>query len=158
MSASVRDFARIGLLWLNRGRWRERQLIQSDLFDACQRPQTPADLPNTVKAATDDYLKIGTYGGESDHFSKAGPGIYGFNWWFNATGGKHPDVLTWPDAPADTYMSLGLKGNNTAMMPSLGLLVASANGDWGPNEAGKRDSVMNQRLRLIAQAGTPVAP
>ncbi len=130
---TTRDFARIGWLWLNRGKWGDRQLIRADLYDACQRPQAPADLPNTVKADTNDYLEIGTYGGESDHFSKSGPGVYGFNWWFNTTGGKHPDTIAWPDAPADTYMSLGLRGNNTAMMPGLRLLVASANGDWGPN-------------------------
>jgi hypothetical protein len=47
-------------------------------------------------------------------------------------------------------MSLGLHGNNTAMMPGLGLLVVSAEGDWGPNGQGKSDSVFNQRLRLIA--------
>ena len=156
ISASARDFARIAWLWLNRGRWGDQQLLRRDLVDECQRPQVPADLPLTEKAATDDYLKIGTYGGESDHFSKAGPGIYGFNWWFNAKGARHPDESTWPDAPADTFMSLGLHGNHTAMMPELRLLVASAEGDWGPNEPGKHDTVMNQRLRLIAHAGTPV--
>ncbi len=155
ISASVRDFARIGWLWLNAGKWQDRQLIQRELFEACRRPQVPVDLPMTVKAPTDDYLKIGTYGGDSDHFSQAGPGTYGFNWWFNAKGGKHPDSLAWPDAPPDTFMSLGLHGNNTAMMPSLGLLVVSANGDWGPNDQGKSESVFNQRLRLIAHAGTP---
>ncbi len=158
ISASVRDFARIAWLWLNRGRWGDQQLLRRDLVDACQRPQVPAELPLTEKAATDDYLKIGTYGGESDHFSKAGPGIYGFNWWFNAKGARHPDKLTWPDAPADTFMSLGLHGNHTAMMPELRLLVASADGDWGPNEPARHDTVMNQRLRLIAHAGTPVVP
>lgn len=157
ISASVRDFGRIAWLWLNRGKWNEQQLVRRDLIDECQRPQAPANLPNTVKAATDDYLKIGTYGGESDHFSKAGPGIYGFNWWFNAKGARHPNELTWPDAPEDTFMSLGLHGNHTAMMPGLRLLVVSASGDWGPNEPGSHETVMNQRLRLIAHAGTPAA-
>ena len=86
----MRDFARIAWLWLNRGRWGERQLIGRELFDECLQPQVPADLPNTVKAATDDYLGIGTYGGESDHFVEAGPGIYGFNWWFNAPAASTP--------------------------------------------------------------------
>ena len=156
ISASVRDFGRIAWLWLNRGRWNDRQLIGRELFDECQRPQVPIDLPNTVKAPTDDYLHIGTYGGESDHFSQAGPGVYGFNWWFNATPGGHPGERAWPDAPADTYMSLGLRGNCTAMMPDLKLLVVCAMGDWGPNQPAEPQSVMNQRLRLIAYAGTPV--
>ena len=60
-------------------------------------PQVAKDLPNTQQADTNDYLDIKTYGGGSDHFAKCGPGIYGFNWWFNDTGGKHPDTLTWPD-------------------------------------------------------------
>lgn len=158
ISASVRDFARIAWLWLNRGQWGERQLIRRELFDECLRPQVPSDLPNTVKAATDDYMKIGSYGGDSDHFSKAGPGEYGFNWWFNAQGGRHPDTRSWPDAPADTFMSMGLHGNHTAMMPSLGLLVVAAEADWGTGEPGHREGVLNQRLRLIAHAGTPVDP
>lgn len=156
ISASVRDFARIAWLWLNRGKWGEKQMIRRELIDDCQRPQVPADLPNTVRAATDDYLKIGSYGGDSDHFSKAGPGEYGFNWWFNAKGGKHPDTLSWPDAPPDTFMSMGLHGNHSAMMPSLGLLVVAAEADWGSGEPGRNASVVNQRLRLIAHAGTPV--
>ena len=70
ISASVRDFARIAWLWCNRGHWGDKQLIGRELFDECLHPQVPADLPITVKAATDDYLGIGTYGGESDHFSR----------------------------------------------------------------------------------------
>lgn len=155
ISASVRDFARIAWLWLNRGQWGKRQLVRRELIDACQRPQVLADLPLTQQAKTDDYLKIGTYGGESDHFSKAGPGMYGFNWWFNAKGGRQPEVLAWPDAPPDTYMSLGLRGNNTAMMPGLRLLVVSAQGNWGENEQGTHESRMNQLLSQIAAAGTP---
>lgn len=156
ISASVRDFARIAWLWLNKGQWNGKQLVRRELMEECQRPQAPADLPTSVDAATDDYLKIGTYGGESSHFSQAGPGIYGFNWWFNGTGPRHPTEITWPDAPRDTFMSLGLKGNHTAMIPSLRLLVVSALGDWGPNLPGQRDSVMSQRLRLIAHAGATV--
>lgn len=154
ISASVRDFSRLAWLWCNEGRWGDQQLIRHDLFVACRQPQVPRGLPNTIKAATDDYLMIGTYGGESDHFSKAGPGIYGFNWWFNAPFSPLSEAITWPDAPADTYMSLGLRGNNTAIIPSLRLVVASASGDWGQTEPGKAESVMNQRLKLIAEAGT----
>ena len=99
MSASVRDFARIAWFWLNRGNWGGKQLLPRTYFTAYMRPQVPKDLPLTQRAETNDYLKIGTYGGGSNHFSRSGPGIYGFNWWFNRTGRDHPDRLTWPDAP-----------------------------------------------------------
>lgn len=154
MSASVRDFARIVWLWLNRGRWHEHTLIEQQLFDQNMCPQVPEDLPNSIQAATRDYLKIGSYGGESNHFSLAGPGIYGFNWWFNATGARHPSSITWPDAPIDTVMSLGHKGNNSVIFPSLNFAVVALDAKWGDNQPGDKDSQINQNLKRIAEAGT----
>lgn len=153
MRASVRDFARVAWFWMNRGQWDGREILPRAYFDENMRPQVPANILLSVKAATDDYLKIGTYGGESNHFSIAGPGIYGFNWWFNAEGPTHPEQITWPDAPPDTVMSLGVRGNCSAMIPSLNLLVVAANADWGNNEPGIVDSKANQRLKLITAAG-----
>ena len=153
MRASVRDFARVAWLWMNRGEWDGKPLLPRSYFDDNLRPQVPKDLPDSVPAATDDYLKIGTYGGESNHFSRSGPGIYGFNWWFNGTGAKHPETLTWPDAPADTVMSLGAGGNNSAMLPSLKFLVVAGNANWGDFEPGRAESPLNQLLKKITAAG-----
>ncbi len=155
MKASVRDFARIAWFWLNRGNWNGKQLLPRSYFDDNMRPQVPKDLGLSSDAPTNDYLRIGTYGGESNHFSTAGPGIYGFNWWFNGTGGRHPDAQTWPDAPRDTVMSLGYRGNCSAIIPSLNFVVVAMEANWGELEAGKTDSVLNQHLKLIAAAGTP---
>lgn len=152
LSASVRDFARIAWLWLNRGRWGDRQILPRRCFDEYMRPQTPKDLPHTQKADTDDYLGIGSYGGDSDHFVKFGAGIYGFNWWFNDTGRLHPEVRTWPDAPPDTIMSVGAGGNCSAIVPSLDLAVICAQGNWGALKAADRTSRMNRMLKLAAQA------
>ncbi len=150
--ASVRDFARIVWFWLNRGNWNGRQVLPSRYFNEYMRPQTPKDLPQTAKAETDDYLGIGSYGGGSDHFSVAGPGIYGFNWWFNDTGRLHPHALTWPDAPPDTIMSLGAGGNSSAFIPSLNVALVCAQGDWGNVRGGERDAEMNRVLGLLAEA------
>jgi len=152
MSASVRDFARIAWFWRHKGRWGDRQLLPRRFFDEYQRPYVPKDLPDTRKADTNDYLGIGTYGGGSDHFSRFGPGIYGFNWWFNATGRLHPDTLTWPDAPKDTFMSVGARGNNSAVIPSLDLVLVSARGDWGELEPANPDSKFNRHLNLLVSA------
>jgi CubicO group peptidase (beta-lactamase class C family) len=153
MSASVRDFARIAWFWLNRGNWNGTQVLPRAYFDDNMKPQVPKDLPLSSDAQTNDYLRIGTYGGESNHFSKSGPGIYGFNWWFNDTGIQHPDVLTWPDAPRDTVMSMGHGGNSSAIIPSLNFVVVAAEADWGPSEPGRAKSTINQRLKLVAGAG-----
>ena len=150
--ASVRDFARIAWLWLNHGRWGDRALIPRRLFDAAFRPQAPAGLPNSAEAETDDYLEIGTYGGGSNHFATCGPGIYGFNWWFNGTGRSHPDRRTWPDAPADAVMSIGVRGNCSVLLPSLGIVMASGDGDWGELQAGDASAKMNRVLATLASA------
>jgi CubicO group peptidase (beta-lactamase class C family) len=157
MSASVRDFARIAWFWLNRGKWNGTQVLPRSYFDDNMRPQVPKDLTLSSDAKTNDYLHIGTYGGESNHFSKSGPGIYGFNWWFNDTGIQHPDVLTWPVAPRDTVMSMGHAGNSSAIIPSLNFVVVAAEADWGPSEPGRAESILNQRLKLIADAGSVAA-
>ncbi len=155
MKASVRDFARIAWFWMHRGRWQDRQLLPERYFDEFMRPQTPKDLPVSQPAETNDYLKIGSYGGGSEHFTRFGAGIYGFNWWFNDTGGSHPAQPTWPDAPADTVMSIGAGGNCSVLMPKLNLIVTCAQGDWGKLEGGASESVLNQRLKLISPAGGP---
>jgi hypothetical protein len=152
ISASVRDLARIDWFWLNRGKVNGVELLPKRYFDEYMKPQAPKDLPLTRKADTDDYLKIGTYGGESDHFSRCGPGVYGFNWWFNDTGGSQPDVRNWPDAPPDTVMSLGARGNSSAIIPSLNLALVCLNGDWNDNKCGDASTKLNRALGLVARA------
>jgi CubicO group peptidase (beta-lactamase class C family) len=156
ISASVRDFARIAWFWLNRGRVNGVQLLPQRYFDEYMKPQAPADLPVTRKADTDDYLKIGTYGGDSDHFSRCGPGVYGFNWWFNGPVGTRPDTRNWPDAPLDTVMSLGARGNSSAIFPALNLALVCLNGDWNDNKCGDASTKLNRALGLVTRAaGNP---
>ena len=134
LSASVRDFARISWFWLNDGKWNDKQVLNKRFFQQYRKPQVPFDLLHTEPAKDDDYLGIGSFGGGSDHFTKFGPGIYGFNWWFNGLSRLHPVSTTWPDAPRDTYLSIGAGGNNSVMIPSLGVtwLLPVENGDSLP--------------------------
>jgi CubicO group peptidase (beta-lactamase class C family) len=152
ISASVADLARIAWFWRHRGEWNGAQILPREYFTLYCRPQVPKDLPLTAQAQTDDRLNIGTYGGESDHFSKAGPGVYGFNWWFNATGRDHPDRLTWPDAPPDTFLAIGARGNNAAIIPSLNAVLVALNANWGDLNPQRTDSPLNQTLKSFAKA------
>ncbi len=154
MTASVRDFARVAWFWLNRGNWNGVQVLPRAYFDDNMRPQVPRDLPLSSDAPTNDYLQIGSYGGDSNHFTTAGPGIYGFNWWFNDVGGQHPNAVTWPDAPRDAMMSLGHRGNCCVLMPSLNLVVVAADAGWGDLKPGQATARLNELLKLIAVAGT----
>jgi CubicO group peptidase (beta-lactamase class C family) len=151
---SPTDFCRIGWLWLNRGRWGEKQLLPRMLFDRYCRPDVPADLPRTVskRETTNDYLQITSYGGGVNQ-TKNGPGIYGFNWWFNtlAVGAKG---LHWPSCPYDTFQANGLWGKyNCTVFPSMGLVVAASKSDWGKQDVpGDPDQPHNQSLKLVVDA------
>ncbi len=150
--ASVRDFARLGWFWLNKGKWEDRRLLQEDFFEKYVKPHVPKDLPHTQKAGDNDYLEIGSYGGGSDHFTRFGPGIYGYNFWFNSMGRDHPDAITWPDAPLDAYMTVGAGGNSMVILPSQSIVVAAARADWGNPQPGKKSSAMNEVMRLACAA------
>lgn len=158
VSTSVRDFARIGWFWANKGNWNGTQLLPQSCFDDYMRPYVPASLPRTCPSClTSDYLGVGSYGGGTDQ-TQYGPGIYGFAWWFNAMGGVHPASLTWPDAPRDTFQANGhFDGEVVTVIPSL-RLVASARGNWGSFQPGNPAAGMNQNLKLLAQAVLPEAP
>jgi CubicO group peptidase (beta-lactamase class C family) len=159
LHASVRDFARIAWFWLQQGRWRERQLLDEQLFQDLMQPQVPVSLPRTRAADTADYLAIGSFGGGSDHFAGHGQGIYGFNWWFNRPVGPEQAEKTWPDAPDDTVMAIGAGGNCAVLIPSLDLMLINAQGNWGPLRPGDRQSAMNRYLgRLVAAAHDKSGP
>ena len=155
---SVRDFARVAWFWLNKGNWNGRQVLPRKFFDDYQRPHVPAGLPVSREAETNDYLNIGTYGGGSSHFNDGGPGLYGFNWWFNAPVASAGGRLTWPDAPADTFMSVGAGGYCAVMIPSEKLVLVAAAANWGELEPGHASAIMNQRIRLLLDATRRDAP
>jgi CubicO group peptidase (beta-lactamase class C family) len=146
---SPRDFARIGWFWMHKGNWKGQQVLGREFFERYMKPQVPRDLPRSGHTEPDDYLGIGTCGGGNNQ-CQFGPGLYGFNWWFNApipkTGG-----LYWPAAPPDTFAALGWGGNYMIMIPSRNLLVA-ARGYWGREDTGDPNSRFNRSLELLLEA------
>ena len=146
IKTSPKDFARIGWLWLHKGNWDGQQLLPQSYFDSFQQPQVPGDLPLSTLADV-DYL--GT-----------GPGIYGYNWWFNATVPStitltNPDgEITWPAAPADTFEANGhWQKEIMVIIPSMNLVVAG-NGNWQKFTPGNTSITtgMNETLYVLAQA------
>jgi len=149
VNASVRDFARLGWLWLNRGRWKSRTVLSRRLVEDCFRPGVPADLPRTTRNGR-DYLGVGTFGGETDQ-TRHGPGVYGFNFWFNE---RLPNgQRLWPAAPADTYQANGMWNRDTVtVFPSLRMVVAIRGADPGPFEPGRSKGKYNQNLKRLMDA------
>jgi CubicO group peptidase (beta-lactamase class C family) len=129
VQTSPRDFARIGWFWLNRGRWQTQQLLPDSWFDEYCRVDVDRQTPRT-RAAGDDYLGIGTIGGGSDQ-TELGPGVYGFNWWFNAPLDETDESRRFmPHLPADAFQANGHWGRECMLIiPSLKIVVA-ARGNW----------------------------
>jgi hypothetical protein len=152
VSTTTRDFARIGWFWMNRGNWRNEQLLASRFFDEYMRTLVPGETPPSAGPDI-DYLNVGSVGGGTDQ-SVYGPGLFGASWWFNDTVGT-TGLRAWPAAPLDAFQANGHWNEEiVVMIPSLNLLVA-ARGTWGTFVPGDPNSGMNQTLRLLLSAVVP---
>lgn len=124
LAISPRDFARFGQLFLQRGRWGERQILHADLAVMAVTSPLPASLPRAGKVAAEMLPGQRTLGSreipdnQTEHF-----GSYSWLWWVNGVerGGRRH----WPDAPADLFAALGHGGiRGVAVMPGLDLIVS----------------------------------
>jgi len=103
ISANVDAMARIGYLYLRRGRWQNEQIIPASFVDAA----------GTVLPAIRGLpvLKPESYFNASDH--------YGLLWWNNAD-------ETMAKVPRDAYWSWGLYDSLIVVIPSLDIVAARA--------------------------------
>ena len=152
LAVSVRDFARFGLLVLRGGRWRDRQLVDSDLLKLSLSGTVPADLPRTSGREAPMLPGQRTIGGTRD-ITRTGPGYYSFNWWLNGEDGKGRRLFV--DAPPDTVVASGHGGRRALwIVRSLDLVVSwndSAIRDHD-DSPGNRDSKCNRAARLMREA------
>jgi CubicO group peptidase (beta-lactamase class C family) len=101
--ANVDAMARIGQLYLRRGRWKDAEILPSWFVDAVRVvPWGVRGLP---------VIKPEEYGNASDH--------YGLLWWNNADASLRR-------VPRDAYWSWGLYDSLIVVIPSLDVVVARA--------------------------------
>ena len=103
ISANVDAMARIGYLYLRRGRWRDKQIIPASFVDMART------VPNAVRGLP--VVKSESYFDASNH--------YGLLWWNNAD-------RTMLKVPRDTYFSWGLYDSLIVVIPSLDIVAARA--------------------------------
>lgn len=103
ISANVDAMARIGYLYLRRGRWQGEQIIPSWFVDAVRI--VPKEIRGLPVVRRDSYFSA------SDH--------YGSLWWNNADG-------TMKDVPRDAFWSWGLYDSLIVVIPSLDVVAARA--------------------------------
>lgn len=110
MYATVRDWARFGLLYLQDGVWEGTQILPEGWVDYSRRP-TP----------------------------KAPQGRYGAQFWLNAGDPSDKTKRTMPLLPADAYFAMGFEGQSVTIIPSKKLVavrlgLSQAKGAWNLEE------------------------
>lgn len=117
---SARELARVGHLFLNRGRWAGRQLISAGWVEAATSVQVPA------------RLRLGHVASGID-----GRGVYGFNWWVN---GIKPDGdRLWPGAPLGTFAASGHNNNRMFVVPEWRMVIVRLGLDQGDRKITEAD-------------------
>jgi CubicO group peptidase (beta-lactamase class C family) len=135
---SSRELARFGHLFLNRGNWSGRQLLDASWVDEATTVQVPATIPNDTPPRS------------------RGAGVYGYNWWVN---GIKPDgQRLWPGAPPRTYYANGLHNNVCIVVPEWNLVIARTNGgrpDGSANTPPGVDQIWSEFFGKLAEAIGP---
>jgi len=98
IQTTAREMARFGLLYLNRGQWKGKQLLPASFVEEATKNQAPG------------------IGGSAFLHAR-----FGFYWWTNdrKPDGKRP----WPSAPPKTYCSNGHSCNFCFVIPEWNMVV-----------------------------------
>lgn len=145
--ASIRDAARLGQFWMNRGRWRGVQIIPAAFFTSFWRNLVSATLPRTAGSPTNDYLMVaGSTGGGPNQTQFDGRGRYGSYVWFNSP------KRAWTSAPTDAFAAIGHHNAEPIfVIPSLQIVFTCK----CRNSAANGPAIVadgNQYLRLLVEA------
>jgi len=130
MFISARELARFGHLFLNRGKWKGKQLISAAWVDAATKPHVPATMPLEELSGAD------------------GRGVYGYNWWAN--GVKADGKRRWPDAPLCTYAASGYNNNDMFVIPKWSMVIVRLGLDQ--RDFQMTDAIYSKFLKRIGDA------
>lgn len=120
-----RDYAKLGLLMLNNGKWENEQLLPSDWVKWSTKRIAPA-LFRPKRERGQRRLNVESYGSY---------------WWLNykLPMNKH---RPYPNAPQDMYQAMGFRGQTLAVIPSLNMIILRMGSDGRkPKQKVKRDKM-----------------
>jgi CubicO group peptidase (beta-lactamase class C family) len=133
-TANVNAMARIGFLYLQKGKWNETQIIPADFVELCAHPcKENIGLPELNDSQ----------GNASDHYSML--------WWNNGDG-------TIPDVPRDAFWAWGLYDSLIVVIPSLDMVVARAGQSWVRYAGEHYDPLKPFLSAICASAKPPTKP
>ncbi|MHC4230870.1 MAG: serine hydrolase domain-containing protein, partial [Planctomycetota bacterium] len=124
LAISPRDFARFGLLYLRKGKWKNRQLISREHATMAVTSPLPNSIPRAGNQAAEMIPQQRSIGSkripdnQCDHI-----GSYSWLWWTN--GIARDGTRHWPDVPIDAYGCFGHGGPRAmVVVPSLDLIIS----------------------------------
>ena len=95
------NFARLGLLYLNKGNWKGKQLLDSSFVEEATSNLIPASMPPFKSFDL--------------------TGRYGYYWWTN--GIREDGTRPWPSAPPKTATPVGIGGNYCFVIPEWNMVI-----------------------------------
>ncbi len=128
ISMSAEQLARFGYLFLNNGKWGEKQLVSNEWVEQATRNQVPATIPLMETKRIID-----------------GRGEYGFNWWIN--GFSKDGQKSLPNAPDRTYYASGANNNQCFVVPEWKMVIVRL-GDYDS----KQEPSWDNFFELLAKA------
>ncbi len=133
----VDAMAKIGYLYLRRGRLGDQQILPESFIDMVRKPVTGVEgLP------VEDWTTWGC-AEATNH--------YGLLWWNNADGSLS-------GVPKDAYWSFGLHDSLIVVIPSLDIVIARAGSDWSGSRKPSYYNVLNSFLQPIVESVSYSAP
>jgi len=116
--ATPREFARLGLLYLNRGKWKDSQLLDTSFVDKAISNQVPVSLAFKNTDLT---------------------GRYGYYWWTN--GIRKDGTRPWPSAPVKTSTAHGGGRNFCFVIPEWDMIIVRMSPRWESQIPARGDPV-----------------
>jgi CubicO group peptidase (beta-lactamase class C family) len=96
----ARDLARYGLLYLNKGSWNGKKILEPSFVKRAGSTQVPADIKTKFYDLT---------------------GRYGYFWWTNGKTAK--GTRPWPSAPPKTFAAHGAGRNFIFVIPEWSMVI-----------------------------------
>jgi CubicO group peptidase (beta-lactamase class C family) len=123
ISANVNAMARVGLLFLRKGMWKDERVLSEAFVTQVQTP-----LPENASLALNETPPAFLFPGALTD--------YGVLWWTNKSG-------LMPNVPRDAFWAWGLGEALIVVIPSLDLVIARNGGQSGLNATPKDQRVWN---------------
>ena len=131
VTISARQMARLGHLFLNKGNWNGKQLINRPWIETATSVHVPASKPWAHPESNID-----------------GRGVYGLNWWLNGT--TADGKPKWPGAPPNTFAASGHNNNRMFVIPEWKTVIVRLGLDEG--DARIADNVWSKFIELVGVA------